>query len=1247
MKGSSSGLNKNIAHLHGSSRNRRFIPALHPGYFKIDERTLADLLIFAEQYAGYVHADGYEDGPETAMPETWKAFLAQDISILLAKIYGGKPRAATPWSVRGDRLKPLARMGQKLTGALAFMALLQDTLPYTHHAKRDNDNPRITYFFEQLEAVQHAAADVLIGCERAGIVIDDERLLTWIQLRNAYPYEFLTEQERMTVLDAALDNFLAFAASIKHTAKTLFEESLQHNDHHNPAVAMLISFLKLYEHAQADLNRITEKHLDYFFKTVLQQQPRPPAPDQVHVCFKLSDHVDSCLIKKGTLFKAGLDEDGLDYLYEAEDYVKLNKTQVTALASCFVSRKEEIGVEPHYEFISALYKSAMLFSEAGGFDFSASTHPFPAFGEEQYDIRQKTMERSEIGFAISSPVLLLREGTRTVDLTLQFNLKSMTSLVAFFERYAEDENLSADGVFHRVFAGAFAIELTTAVGWYRMADYKVLPPQWGSGKVMLSFTLPMGGPAIIPAEGEAWPPEELARYDTPWPVMKISLVDDRSMYAYSYLKHLILQEVDIQVDVKGVKNLEVYNDLGKLETSTPFFPFGPIPVPGSSFVVGYDELYKKNIRDVSLEITWHNLPTHAGGLKAYYSDYDTEIDNDSFVVGITGLSDFEFYPKRADQVQTFPLYTTAAVNRDQSTARPVALHTVIDGIDVNALRMNAQLDREPLQPFDNTTKSGYLKVELLAPAIGFGHQEYATIMPVRMMKQAKTGDVRLPNPPFAPQMKSLSLHYTGATKISFHKLATTKADPRAQEKIYQLQPFGIRTIFKDRAPIVDGLLPQYGHNGYFFIGLDHVVPGEAVTFYFALDKSVVVDHETIKPQLSWFFVSNDTWIPFDPRAIIYDTTKNFVTSGIVMLTMPASMTNNNTILPADHYWIIVGLKGDTRLTGMVKGVYTQALQLRWKPHTEGALWQDNIPADTIHEMALARSEIAAVFQPMPSFGGRPAEAVYDFYTRVSERLTHKNRGVTPWDIERLVLEKFPVVRQVKCVSPADQPDFVASGKIVLVVVPRLTGQGAFTLPRFSTDELENIQQYVQKQVSPFVQVSVMNPVYEEVKVTANIVLTEDTGHEGNEDNLHRDIRSFICPWHDQPHEDMVFGGWMNLDEFSDFLMSRPYVRSLSGVSIVIVHYHHKDYSLSDSVATTELDKTLYAGSPWSVLIPMRVHQLTVEETDRLLTPEKAAIENMRLGNEFVVGDATKKSTTDTHDADGPPLAGYVMFDIDL
>src|SRR5688500_14228656 len=55
------------------------------------------------------------------------------------------------------------------------------------------------------------------------------------------------------------------------------KEELQKN--HTPHLALLFTFLKLFQHLQGDLNTYTKKHLDFFYKDVLKLKAREAIPD--------------------------------------------------------------------------------------------------------------------------------------------------------------------------------------------------------------------------------------------------------------------------------------------------------------------------------------------------------------------------------------------------------------------------------------------------------------------------------------------------------------------------------------------------------------------------------------------------------------------------------------------------------------------------------------------------------------------------------------------------------------------------------------------------------------------------------------------------------------------------------------------------------------------------------------------------------------------------------------------------------
>ena len=135
--------------------------------------------------------------------------------------------------------------------------------------------------------------------------------------------------------------------------------------------------------------------------------------------------------------------------------------------------------------------------------------------------------------------------------------------------------------------------------------------------------------------------------------------------------------------------------------------------------------------------------------------------------------------------------------------------------------------------------------------------------------------------------------------------------------------------------------------------------------------------------------------------------------------------------PCTEVWFV----GDSNTRGVFtefraprfadEGWNLRSFAARLQSVTAGALrvtWQnrDNVrpdvsvgvPAGTISETTTPIPGLGEIDQIGYSFGGRPVEDRKSLFTRASERLRHKQRAVSPWDYERLVLEAFPNVRRM-------------------------------------------------------------------------------------------------------------------------------------------------------------------------------------------------------------------------------------------
>ena len=133
-------------------------------------------------------------------------------------------------------------------------------------------------------------------------------------------------------------------------------------------------------------------------------------------------------------------------------------------------------------------------------------------------------------------------------------------------------------------------------------------------------------------------------------------------------------------------------------------------------------------------------------------------------------------------------------------------------------------------------------------------------------------------------------------------------------------------------------------------------------------------------------------------------------------------------------------------------------------------------------------KISGILQPYTSYGGKSEEQDIIFYTRISERLRHKQRALTSWDYERLVLERFPRIYKVKCL-PANAADQSAEpGRLDIIVIPDIRNQLPFDPfePKAPADLLADIYSYLADKIPAWAALQIRNARYLAVKARIGV-----------------------------------------------------------------------------------------------------------------------------------------------------------------
>ena len=106
----------------------------------------------------------------------------------------------------------------------------------------------------------------------------------------------------------------------------------------------------------------------------------------------------------------------------------------------------------------------------------------------------------------------------------------------------------------------------------------------------------------------------------------------------------------------------------------------------------------------------------------YYANYNRNISNESFKIKLSALSDFK-YSRIGSEDLIFDLF-------ERNTEGNLSDTRIIKEFSSEPLKLkpNYNLKSEALEVFDNDAETGFLKLELIEPSIGFGFDIYQKVL---------------------------------------------------------------------------------------------------------------------------------------------------------------------------------------------------------------------------------------------------------------------------------------------------------------------------------------------------------------------------------------------------------------------------------------------------------------------------------------------------------------------------------------
>jgi hypothetical protein len=568
---------------NGITQSERMIQALEPHFVVPDERSLLDLVQFTLSYAQSVSYYDFHNKPLG----NWKPFLLNDPIFITGMIASTSMES---YKTRQDDLASKAENSPKgiknFRGGMAvnLLSMIKNIYKWEDLFKDCNyEGPLLNE------------------------IINSRRFLEPF-IQSVFPYqnryksfEFQHIQAVESSKDYQPNIAEAFKASYKNLVfivdqahKSFDDMMAMESGKHQPHIGLLMSALKLFVEIQKDLNELTGKHLDFYYRRILNQVA--PLPGTISLLVGFVPKPGKFLLPENSGFTLEFPSKKaipFQNLFHSE----LTQAKISALKSLYISdyfpfstgyRSDSLALNWIYDtdLYQGVAKHEVSFQGDSKMDFPA------VMGENQSlkGLNRRTMKTSQLGFIISSPVLLMEKGDARIELAFEMsdssfkNFKYLIAELLIQKKKSSGESAAIQTNEFRDFAHlllneAFSVDISGKNGWLRL-DFLAISFLDGQNKLV--FKLEPEGVAEMPIPFESETHE--GNLDTEWPCIRFMMNAYSHYPPYRLLRVLEIIEIEILTHSKGVSTgFECSNQIGKLDTNNPFLPFGSQPTKDSYF----------------------------------------------------------------------------------------------------------------------------------------------------------------------------------------------------------------------------------------------------------------------------------------------------------------------------------------------------------------------------------------------------------------------------------------------------------------------------------------------------------------------------------------------------------------------------------------------------------------------------------------------------------------------------------------
>lgn len=1001
-----------------------------------------------------------------------------------------------------------------------------------------------------------------------------------------FPYLSTAELQQYAEISSFLSNskvigdqIFTYLNNLLSEINIIYENSLKRSDI-APHIGLLITFLDLFEHTNSNLNQLTAKHLNFYYRDVLKLSAGKAIADKAFVSLVLAKGKPGVSLPVNTLFKAGNDAEDNPINFGSLQSIDVNESVISMYYACYFNADD-------------------TYSKNGPGAFKEPIKQFNTVGLQDWSLMkgsEQQAQKQELGFAFSSTDLFLAEGDRHVTITFTIDKTSIKNF--------KKSNVQKVGV--KKVIEDFTFLLTGAKGWITA---KIQSASFLDQKLEVRLAISPAQDAIVSYASKT----HGKGFQTDWPLLKVVGGD----HYYNLLSELSFEEVKIQTKVTGIKELILENDQGKLKTGSVFMPFGSTPMPGNNWYLGNYEVFVKKQKQVTLNLQWSELPLD---FTVYYTNY-FKTDPLSGIVFISPFRNENFKAEVSvldgsswDAVSGFGQWNLFTAS-DSSDKLENKRQVVIPGSNIP---WNAEL--QPFKSVKTATDTGFIRFDLNSPIEGFGSELYPNAIARVTMdngliliknKNKNPDEVSfevIPNKPYIPKIGDVSLDYQSENVYSSDLLMCEQA------QWYHLSFEGVTEV-KMNTPTVP-IVRKYACSSYAYMAFDHSEIGQTINLLFSVVGSGTETISNNYQNIAYEYLSPGGW---KKLTISNDTTDGFQNIGLVTWVMPDDFDLSSP-LGEDLYWIRVGSNSANDI--LVNFIGTNGLMLE-RSDVATFTTVNPIPAGTIQKLETSIANVKGVLQPASSFGGKSHQTESEFLLSTALRLNDKNRMMSVVDFNKMLLSTMPDLYEVSTVPMVYHKPAEPNNVRILVAARQERSDINPYLPVTSPMMMRTILNCVNKYSPDNMAVQVSNYEFRPVKVSCNFVMNgpDDAGAIGLVDLLNKQLKDYLSPW--IKGNILADKKLITSDGIYRFIKSREYVAVITQFSCELLlsdsQTQKEDegtnmvFKMGERINPNRMaavspertkDALLKALEPWEMLVSADQHNLAVDTGKGLITSHK-------------------------------------------